>query len=380
MYVARLGLRDFRSYASADVELGPGVTLLIGRNGHGKTNLVEALVYAARQSSHRVAKDAPLIRAGTDQAIISVRVRWQDREQTVELELNAGRPKRARVAGAPRRPREALGVLRAVVFAPEDLALVKGDPAVRRAFLDDLVVALTPRMAGVLADFERIVRQRSTLLKSLAGTWRRDDSFRATLDIWDEQLVRVGSEVASARLRALELLRDPLRAAYAAVAPHGGEAWAGYESSWLDGANEHVGAIEDLQPALRQALADRQRAELERGLTLVGPQRDDLALAIGDLPAKGYASHGESWSLALSLRLATFELLRSSFDTAGGDPVLILDDVFAELDSERRQRLAERVVDAEQVIVTAAVAEDVPLILSGGSLSVTRDGVSRVVA
>ena len=202
------------------------MTLLIGRNGHGKTNLVEALVYAARQSSHRVAKDAPLIRAGTDQAIISVRGSVAGpgtdrgaRAQRGSARSGHGWPGRR---GVP----EALGVLRAVVFAPEDLALVKGDPAVRRAFLDDLVVALTPRMAGVLADFERIVRQRSTLLKSLAGTWRRDDSFRATLDIWDEQLVRVGSEVASARLRALELLRDPLRAAYAAVAPHGGEAWA----------------------------------------------------------------------------------------------------------------------------------------------------------
>lgn len=374
MYVARLGLRDFRSYASADVELLPGVTLLIGRNGHGKTNLVEALVYIARQGSHRVAKDAPLIRAGTEQAIISVRVRWHDREQAVELELNAGRPKRARVAGAARRPREALGILRAVVFAPEDLALVKGDPAVRRAFLDDLVVALAPRMAGVLADYERIVRQRSALLKSVSGTWRRDDSFHSTLDVWDEQLISVGSEVAMARLRALDALASPLRDAYSAVAPGGGAAGCAYDSSWWSGATPTVA---DLQQSLRKALADRQRAELERGLTLVGPQRDDVALAIGELPAKGYASHGESWSLALSLRLATFELMRASFDT-GGDPVLILDDVFAELDAERRQRLAELVVDAEQVIVTAAVADDVPDLLVGRTLQVTRDGVSHV--
>lgn len=377
MHVTRLSLLDYRSYAGADIALDPGVTVIVGLNGQGKTNLVEALHYLAHQTSHRVAKDAPLIRAGAAQAVIGARVRWQDREQSIELELNSGRPNRARLAGAARKPREALGVLRTVLFAPEDLALVKGDPAVRRHYIDQLLVALTPRFAGVLADFDRVVRQRSALLKSSQGSWRRDDGVLATLAVWDEQLVRLGSEVTAARLRVLADLTSPLASAYAAVAPGAGHLRIAYESAWLPApptlADDHAALAE----AMRSALRDRQRAELERGLTLVGPQRDDLGLWLGDLPAKGYASHGESWSIALALRLAAFALLRESFDT-GGDPVLILDDVFAELDTERRRRLAELVAGAEQVLVTAAVQEDVPEALRGRTVTVTLDGESQV--
>lgn len=377
MHVTRLTLLDYRSYASADVPLAPGVTVIVGLNGQGKTNLVEALHYLAHQTSHRVAKDTPLIRAGAAQAVIGARVRWQEREQSVELELNTGRPNRARVAGAARRPREALGVLRTVLFAPEDLALVKGDPAVRRRFLDELLVALSPRFSGVLADFERVVRQRSALLKSVVGSWRRDDSYLATLQVWDEQLVRLGCDVTAARLQVLADLAAPLADAYAAVAPGGGRLRVVYESSWLPDPPAEPADIAALAEAMRAALVDRQRAELERGLTLVGPQRDDLALHLGDLPAKGYASHGESWSIALALRLAAFALLRESFDT-GGDPVLILDDVFAELDAERRRRLADLVAGAEQVLVTAAVVDDVPAALRGRTLTVVLDGDSQV--
>lgn len=373
MHVTQLGLVDFRSYAKLDLSLQPGATVIVGLNGQGKTNLVESLVYLAFQSSHRVARDSPLIRAGSTQAVISARVRWSDREQSVEFEINEGRPNRARVAGAPRRPREALGLLRLVLFAPEDLALVKGDPSGRRAFLDEFLVSLTPRLAGVLQDYERVVRQRSALLKSLP----RGAGIPDTLTIWDGQLAELGSQVVRARLAALAELAEPLRAAYEAVAPASQAPSAVYQSAWLPppvAAEPHPDAIAQ---AILAAIEDQRRAELDRGLTLVGPHRDDVLLSIGDLPAKGYASHGESWSLALALKLATFEVLKASFDT-GGDPVLVLDDVFAELDAERRERLAELVSGAEQVIVTAAVAADVPGALQGRSLSVTREGDSQV--
>lgn len=373
MHVTQLGLVDFRSYATLNLEFQPGATVLVGLNGQGKTNLVESLVYLATQSSHRVARDQPLIRAGSTQAVISARVRWSEREQAVEFEINDGRPNRARVAGAPRRPREALGVLRLVLFAPEDLALVKGDPGGRRAFLDEFLVSLTPRLAGVLQDYDRVVRQRSALLKSLP----RGAGIPDTLTIWDAQLAELGSQVVCARLAALTTLADPLRSAYESVAPNSQAPSAVYHSSWLPPNVAAEPQPQAVAEAILAAIAEQRRAELDRGLTLVGPHRDDVLLSIGELPAKGYASHGESWSLALALKLATFEVLKSAFDT-GGDPVLVLDDVFAELDSDRRQRLGELVADAEQVIVTAAVAADVPAALRGRTLSVTRDGDSQV--
>lgn len=369
MHVTRLGLLDFRSYANVDVELHPGITCFVGLNGQGKTNLVEALVYTATGHSHRVAKDSPLIRFGAAQAVISVRVRWEDREQTVEVEINDGRPNRARLAGAPRRTRDTLGVVRVVLFAPEDLALVKGEPGVRRRFLDEVVVALQPRMAGVLNDFERTIRQRNALLKA----WHRSPD-NAMLGVWNDQLADLGAAVGHARVKAVEQLLDPLIEAYASVAPAGAKPRMSYESSWW---SPDLETVADYRQALLEALEHKRGAEIERGQTLVGPQRDDCHLSIGDLPAKGYASHGESWSLALALRLATFHLLRQSFDS-GGDPVLILDDVFAELDAERRFRLGQLVSEAEQVLVTAAVPEDVPESLRGRALYVTRDDFSRV--
>lgn len=378
MHLSRLSLHNFRSYEAAELELTTGVTSIVGLNGQGKTNLAEAIHYLAQQRSHRVARDVPLIRAGHPTAVISAKVVWRDREQTVELEINAKGANRARVAGAPRRPRDAIGVVRTVIFAPEDLALVKGDPAVRRRFIDELLVAVTPRYAGVLSDYERVARQRSALLKSLAGSWRRDNSFRDTLEVWNEQLARLGAEVTWARLQLLGRLVEPLGDAYATVAPGAGDLVASYESQWLADAAVPAAQVGDVAAALAQAIEANQRAELERGLTLVGPQRDDVLLTLGGLPAKGYASHGESWSVALALRLATFTLQRDSFDT-GGDPVLLLDDVFAELDSQRRSRLAAVACEAEQVVVTAAVAADVPTELTGRTLTVERtpEGVSR---
>lgn len=375
MHVTRLGLLNFRSYATAEVEFGPGTTVIVGLNGQGKTNLVEALVFVAQHGSHRVARDSPLIKSGHEQAVISARVRWGEREQSVELEINEGRPNRARVAGAPRRPREALGVLRLVLFAPEDLSLVKGDPGGRRAFLDGFLLQRTPRLAGLLSDYERIVRQRSALLKSLPRG--SGATLPETLVVWDEQLAEVGSHVVAARLSALDELTEPLQRAYESVAPHSGQPSMGYHWSWLPEGMSAPESTEEIRAAILAAIADRRRAEIERGLTLVGPHRDDVALLLGDLPAKGYASHGESWSLALALKLAVFDVLRAAFDT-GGDPVLVLDDVFAELDSERRDRLGALVGGAEQVLITAAVADDVPPSLRSRTLSITRDGDSQV--
>lgn len=375
MHVTRLGLLNYRSYASAEVEFAPGATVIVGLNGQGKTNLVEALVFVAQQGSHRVARDAPLIKSGHDQAVISARIRWGDREQAVELEINEGRPNRARLAGAARRPREALGVLRLVLFAPEDLALVKGDPSGRRAFLDGFLLQRSPRLTGLLGDYDRIVRQRSALLKSLPRGSAA--TLPETLEVWDEQLAEVGSQVVAARLAAIAELVEPLQQAYASVAPHSQQPAANYHWSWLLQGWEQPTTQPEIRTAMLAAIADRRRAEIERGMTLVGPHRDDVLLLLGDLPAKGYASHGESWSLALALKLAVFDVLRAAFDT-GGDPVLVLDDVFAELDAERRDRLSEIVASAEQVLITAAVADDVPAALRTRTLSITRDGDSQV--
>ncbi len=385
MHLSFLGLVDFRSYAQAQIALEPGATVIVGLNGQGKTNLIEAIGFLASQSSHRVAKDTPLVRSGAERAIVSGRVQWQDREQSVELEINASGANRARVAGAPRRPRDALGILRAVLFAPEDLALVKGDPAGRRRFIDDLLVAMTPRYAGVLADLDRVVKQRSALLKSAAVARRRGSSsigVGETLAVWNDQLAHLGATITAERLRILSLLADPLAQSYQAVAPGSAPAAVGYASSWWDESalittSAPPPDLNDLRDALITAMAAREREELERGMTLVGPQRDDLLFTLGDLPVKGYASHGESWSVALALRLASYRILADGLEN-GGDPVLLLDDVFAELDEQRRLRLAELVGPAEQVLVTAAVAADVPAALRGRSLSVVRNGESEV--
>jgi DNA replication and repair protein RecF len=380
VHLSRLTLTDFRSYDNAEVAFEPGVTTFVGLNGQGKTNLVEAVGFLANQTSHRVAKDLPLIRAECPQALLAARIRWLDRELALELEINARGANRARVAGAPRRPREALGVLRTVLFAPEDLALVKGDPSARRKFCDELLVARTPRLAGVLTELDRVVRQRSALLRSAAGARRRGatvELLSESLAVWNEQLADVGSDLAVARLQLVADLRQPVVRAYESVAPGAGPADLDYQASWWPESGTPPADRDLTRAALLASMADRQREEMDRGITLVGPQRDDLQLTLGALPAKGYASHGESWSIALALRLASFELLGNALDS-GGDPVLILDDVFAELDRTRRRRLAELVLPAEQVLVTAAVASDVPTELRGRSMTVSRDGVSRV--
>jgi DNA replication and repair protein RecF len=398
LYVAHLTLVDFRSYVTAEVPLDPGATAFIGRNGQGKTNLVEAVDYLSRLSSHRVASDAPLVRAGAERALVRAAVVRDGREAVLEVEINPGRSNRARVnrADLPR-ARELVGLVRTVVFAPEDLALVKGDPAGRRAFLDDLLVMRAPRLAGVRQDYERVLKQRNSLLKSArvggnSPRIARGGDLESTLGVWDAHLARTGAEILAERLRLVAELRPYVGNAYATVARSRGSVCPEEprdEASRRDDAgleyqpSLEIGDLTDraaLTERLLEELERRRPDELDRGISLVGPHRDELALTLGNgdpasprLPVRGYASHGESWSFALALRLASYDLVRAD----GDDPILILDDVFAELDTERRAQLAELVAGAEQVLVTAAVAADVPEKLAGTRFSVAGGEVTR---
>jgi DNA replication and repair protein RecF len=375
MHVRRVELTDFRSYERVAVDLDPGVSVLVGQNGMGKTNLIEALGYVATLDSHRVATDAPLVRAGAASAVIRCAIVHEGRELLVEMEIVPGRANRARLNRSPvRRPREVLGALRMVLFAPEDLELVRGDPSERRRYLDDLLVARQPRYAGVRADYDRVVKQRNALLRNaylnrkVGGTRGQDLS---TLAVWDQHLAHHGAELLAGRLELSAALAPHLTKAYDAVAPGRGAAAIAYASRLGE-------SLPSDRPALEAAILDRLRerrpVEIERGMTLVGPHRDDLALSLGDLPVKGYASHGECWSFALALRLAAYDLLRSD----GIEPVLVLDDVFAELDTLRRERLAALVSEAAQLLVTCAVPEDMPASLRGTRFDVVTGSVSRV--
>ena len=410
MYVRHVHLTDYRSWASVDVPLAPGVNVLVGRNGTGKTNLMEALGYLATLGSHRVASDAPLVRSGSARSVIRAAVVSAGRELLLEVEIARDRRNTARINRSPlTRPRDLLGVLRTVLFAPEDLALVRGDPTERRRFLDEVLVMRAPRLAGVRSDYDRILKQRNALLKS-AGAARRGGDL-STLDAWDEHLVAAGAELVHARLALVASLRPHVLAAYADVAGADQVVDLVYRSTIPLAAGpaadpsaavpvvdplvarptatpdlaeaEPVAAAtaagrpdpdavperDELAAAMLVELGRMRSRELERGISLVGPHRDDLELLLRGDPAKGYASHGESWSFALALRLASFALLRSD----GVDPVLVLDDVFAELDAGRRGRLAGLVADAEQVLITAAVGADVPAELGGVRL-VVADG------
>lgn len=376
MFVTHLSLADFRSYPTVEVALQAGVTTFTGANGQGKTNLVEAVDYLATLGSHRVAADQPLVRHGAERAIVRGRVQagLDDlRQLLLEVEIIPGRPNKASLNRAPlRRPREILGALRTVVFAPDDLALVKGEPSDRRRYVDELITTRWPRLAGVRADYDRVLRQRSTLLKSLIG---RPGSVRSeaegTLQVWDESLARFGAEVVHARLTTLADLAPHVAQAYSSIAPVNNLATLSYRTGTP---TEADATSDEIREALLAAMAQRRSDEMQRGVCLVGPHRDDLTLTLGGLPAKGYASHGESWSFALSLKLGAFALLRA--DTV--EPVLILDDVFAELDQTRRDRLAGMITDAEQVLITAAVPDDVPQRLGGRRFSVAAGTVSEV--
>jgi DNA replication and repair protein RecF len=379
VHVSAVSLTDFRSWSQLDLELAPGPTALVGSNGQGKTNVVEALLYVATLGSHRVATDAPLVRQGAERAVVRTRVERDDRTTLVELEINPGKANRARVNRGPLpRAREVLGLLRTVLFAPEDLSLVRGDPSERRRFLDDLLVSRSPRYAGVRADYERVLKQRNALLKTAFLARRSGGGDMRTLDVWDSHLAQSGAELVAARMALVEDLVPRADVAYREVSKgpssnNNSELGLAYKCSLGDAVPESRDR-EVLAAALLSELARVRQQEVERGVSLVGPHRDDLVLSLGPLPVKGYASHGESWSVALALRLASYELLKDD----GGEPVLVLDDVFAELDTGRRERLATLVQSAEQVIVTAAVPEDVPEQLVGGRWDVHDGTVTRV--
>lgn len=379
MHIKHLSLSNFRNYSTLELPLQPGVNLLVGRNGQGKTNLVEAIFYAATLNSHRVSGYLPLVRHQQDKAVMRILAGFEDRENLIELELNVSGSNRARInkSDTPR-VRDVLGLVSAVIFSPEDLDIVKRDPAQRRAFIDDLLVQLTPRLAGVFSDYDRVLKQRNTLLKT-SRTLPKNSPGLDTLAAWDDSLIKLGTEIISFRQDLIKRIAAPLLSSYEAIADEKNNPSIKYKSS-LTGSNivEPEVFVEDflvtsdreeIETQFRTKLELVKAKELERGISLVGPHRDDLVLYLGDYPAKGFVSHGESWSYALALKLASAQLLRE--EARAGDPILILDDVFAELDSTRRTRLAQLVSDNEQVLITAAVVEDVPSELTANRIFVT---------
>lgn len=398
MYVEQLSLTGFRSYGQLETVIQPGITVFVGPNGVGKTNIVEAVGYLATLSSHRVSTDKPLVAFGEDRAIVRGKLVRGTQRTSVEVEIKAEGTNRARINRAnPVRARDAAGILKTVLFAPEDLGLVKGDPSGRRRYLDDVLVSLLPHQSVLRTEYERVLKQRNALLKSARAAGRFSSAHEATLDVWDQHLAEAGSRLLTARLQLVDRLRPHVRRAYQDLTDGSKEAEIAYVSTVSSSAeltrvdddrDEHAGVpdtggqeqlgalpLPELTEVFRASLLRHRRKELERGICLVGPHRDELALLLGAVPAKGYASHGETWSMALALRLASYYLLLEEDPSPGGSPVLILDDVFAELDAQRRTRLAGIVASAEQVLVTAAVGEDIPEALAGRQLRVVPGGI-----
>ena len=387
MFVKHLTLSHFRNHVSTEISLEPGVNLLVGPNGQGKTNVIEAIEYLSTLSSHRVAGYQPLIHKDALSAIVRLKVSHAERDVLIDLELHRDNTNQVRINQSPiPRIRDVLGTVNSVVFAPEDIDIVKRDPSNRRNFIDQLLVQFSPRLAGVMTDYDRVLKQRNTLLKTARATGAKGSSL-STLDAWDESLIKFGAEIVAERLVLLNRIKPYLTDAYQAIALTNNEPTILMKSSLLGAAVvddfeeaelEYLDLmdLERITELFRTKLTNVRTKELERGITLVGPHRDDLVLLLGDLPAKGYASHGESWSYALALRLASARLLRDESRT--GDPIVILDDVFAELDSVRRDRLASLVADNEQVIITAAVREDVPQSLQAAVFEVLKGEVTRV--
>ncbi|QDG61773.1 DNA replication/repair protein RecF [Pseudarthrobacter sp. NIBRBAC000502771] len=400
MYLEHLSLTDFRSYAQVDLALEPGVTVLVGYNGIGKTNLMEAIGYLATLSSHRVSSDAPLLRFGTERALVRARLVRGTQTTVLELEINGSRANRGRINRSnPVRARDLVGICQTVLFAPEDLALVKGDPSNRRRFLDELLASLIPHHAATRSDYDRVLKQRNALLKS-ARAGRFTSAHESTLEVWDQHMARAGAELLHARLELVERLRPHLARAYAELTDASKPADATYRSTLQnqmdddgvpagssqrakpggssDGPDDlRLLSVDQLTERYIQAFAESRKKELERGISLVGPHRDDLELMLGQAPAKGYASHGETWSMCLSLRLASYYVMLDDARTGGSAPILILDDVFAELDVQRRRKLAAIVSGAEQVLVTAAVDADIPGELSGRRVKVVPGGIDE---
>lgn len=381
MYLQQLQLRDYRSWADLTLDLTPGITIFVGRNGFGKTNVVEAIGYLAHLSSHRVPTDAPLVRAGCTSARISATAINNGRQLTAHLLIKAHAANQAQINRTKlKSPRELLGVVHTVLFAPEDLSLLRGEPALRRSYLDTIIATRQPRLAGVKADYDKVLRQRNALLKNSGLDLRSGYGTTAgaaaltALDVWDSQLAHLGAQLICARLSLVDALTTPLAEIYQRIAPESRPASIHYECTVpLEGIEVSASQVED---ALVAALGNSRKNDIDRGLTLVGPHRDDLHLMLGRHPAKGFASHGETWSFALALRLAEYHILKSD----GTDPILILDDVFAELDSKRREKLVEVTHEAEQVFITAAVGDDLPTNLGTQVRRVTVDMVDAASA
>lgn len=373
MYLSSLTLKDFRSYEELSLNLNPGVTVFIGSNGFGKTNIIEAIGYLATLSSHRVSTDTPLVRLGAESAYIKGVVESLGRSTTIELEINPSRANRARInQNAQRSAREIIGHVRSVLFAPEDLTLVKGDPGERRKFLDNLLVLRNPRYASIISDYERILKQRNALLKSASGMRKVDVGALSTLDVWDQQLIAIGSELIMARIQLVSAMGEPVARNYAYLAD-GHEVSLVYTSSiWQGKSNPEPNDLSTVPGAFRTALDAVRKNEFERGITLAGPHRDDVLLSLRAHLLKGYASQGESWSYALAMKLASYDLLRSD----GVEPILILDDVFSELDTKRRKQLGALISANEQILITAAVPEDLPVELDGRRVVISRSGGS----
>lgn len=361
MFISNLSLTTFRSYKHLDLELAPGISIFIGRNGEGKTNIIESILYLSFLSSHRVSSDQPLVQLGSPAAYVRAKTQLPDREVLVELEINSERANRARINQNPvRSQKEIFGIVQAIYFSPEDLDLVRGDPSERRKFIDQLLILRSPRMAGVISDYERAIRQRNSLLKSRAGT--------ESLAAWDQQVANFGGEIIAARLQALREFEPIFQEIYRDISSEK-PAEIKYKSSIEDPSYE---AGQNTSKILERMQVTRA-AEIERGLTLSGPHRDDLILNLGDHLVKGYASHGESWSMAISLRIGSYNLLKSE----GAEPILILDDIFAELDTARRQQLTSVTQMAEQTFITAAVESDLPAELLSTKYYVTPGVVSK---
>jgi DNA replication and repair protein RecF len=353
MRVRTLSVSDFRNYARADLTLGSGVSVFLGFNGQGKTNIVESIHYLSSLSSHRISQDSAMIKKGSDQAIIRAEVVADQRSITLELELNRNAPNRAQVNQNSAKLRDFPRYFSTVLFAPEDLQLVRGEPEVRRNFIDDLVVSFTPRLAGALSDYDRVIKQRNALLKSLRALGSRTVD-TGTLELWDEKLVGLAAEITAARKDVLAKLGDPLARNYLGIAGVDHQPRIALRSGVETEGQSGLTYAENL----RNLIGSQRTSEIERGASLYGPHRDDLEFELNGLPTKGFASHGETWSFVLALKLASAELLKA--ESPLGDPVIILDDVFAELDTARRQRLAERIQAFEQCLITCAVRDDLP--------------------
>ena len=362
MLITNLNLNNYRSYTTLDLSLDPGVSIFVGKNGEGKTNIAEAVLYLTFLSSHRASGNTPLIKLGSQSAYIRAKVKYPEREILVELEINADKANRAKVnQNQVRSQKEIFGIVQTIYFSPEDLDIVRGDPSERRRFIDQLLTLRSPRIAGVISDYERAVKQRNSLLKTRAST--------DALNPWDKQVAELGGELITLRMLALDELKPIFNQVYKDISDTK-PAEIVYKSSIE---NPSLSQDENSEKIMER-LVNNRGAELDRGLTLTGPHRDDLLLILGDHLVKGYASHGESWSIALSLKLATYNLLKSD----GLSPILILDDVFSELDEERRERLAEIAKSAQQTIITVAVENDLPKSITGTKYLVRAGAVSKL--